>query len=157
MIWVQVISSRTEEVVIFIREVFSAASSLSLFIKCWKKLNLVRLQTFFINATCYAFELFILVLFLTLDFENIQNKLKWINTIKSNLVPAKICCHKKTLICLMLSWVPKTFDSLGSFLVLFFWTLFPNLWPLHYRIQRNEKKKKKKMHLENEQIREIMT
>ena len=44
---VQFISSRTEEVVIFIWGVFSAASSLSLLIKCWKKLNLVSLQTFF--------------------------------------------------------------------------------------------------------------
>ena len=56
-------------------------------------------------------------LFSTLDFVDIKHNLKRIKTIKNNLVLAKMCQHKKTLIRLDLPLVLNVFRSLNSFSV----------------------------------------
>ena len=54
------------------------------FSKFWNKINSDNSQNFFLyNIIRYAFELFTLVLFLTLDIVSTQNNLKRIKSIKS--------------------------------------------------------------------------
>ena len=96
IIWEQFISSRTEEVN-FKWAVFSAPSSLSLF-RCLEKINHKSKNIFLFTIVQHVLELFTLGLFSTLNFVNIQNNLKWVKTIKSNPVLAKICRLKKAVI-----------------------------------------------------------
>lgn len=110
IIQLQFISSRTLEL-IFKLAIFSAPSFL-------EKINCRKSRSFFLYIiTRYAFELFTAELFSTLDFVSVQNNLNWMKTIKNNLVLAKMCQHKKTLIRLDLPLVLNVFRSLNSFSV----------------------------------------
>ena len=81
----------------------SNLSSLSLF-RVLEKIRSCYSKYFFLcNIIWYVFQLFTLVLVSTLDFTNVQNYWKWIKTIKSNPVSAKICLCKTAFISVVMS------------------------------------------------------